>query len=210
MSSITDIFASPFKLSSFKNFIQNNLGFKAIYKTQKINGGTTKQEVYILSKMYFDNIVKHYENYIVNNEPITETTFRIIAKIAEDDYFTEKHIYSMRYNNIENRITWENKYDDDFTPLEDDFILKLEVIGYVEESYYEVDYDSDYEEYQPPKPYKKAISETECIICFEKTPNILFSECLHVCVCDVCDSKGRFSRCPMCRTKIKTNKIRIT
>ena len=210
MSSISDIFASPFKLSSFKEFTQNSLGFKAIYKTQKINGGTTKQEVYILSKMYFDNIVKHYENYVVNNKPITETTFRLVAKLVEDDYFTERFIYSMRYDNIENKITWENKYDDDFTPLEGDFNLKLEVISHVEENYYEGDYDSDYEEYQPPKPCKKAISETECIICFENKPNMLFLDCMHLCVCNVCDSKGRFNKCPMCRTKIKNQKIRIT
>ena len=210
MSSISEIFASPFKLSSFKEFTRNSTGFKAIFKTQKINGGSTKQEVYILSKMYFDNIVKHYENYIVNNKPITETAFRLVAKLIEEDYFTERFIYSMRFNNIENKITWENKYDDDFIPLEGDFYLKLEVIGHVEENYYEEYYDSDYEEYQSPKPYKKTITESECIICFENKPNILFSECFHLCVCNVCDSKGKFSKCPLCRTKIKNQKIRIT
>ena len=39
---------------------------------------------------------------------------------------------------------------------------------------------------------------------------MLFTDCLHVCVCNVCDSKGRFNKCPMCRTKIKNQKIRIT
>ena len=209
MSSISDIFTSPFKLSSFKTFTENGIGFKTIYKTQKINGGTTKQEVYILSKMYFDNIVKRYENYTINNKPITETTFRLTAKLVEDDYFTEKFIYALRYNNIENKITWENKYDDDLTPLDGDFNLKLEVNGRVV-NYYEVNQDSDYEEYQTPKSYKKAISETECIICFENKPNMLFLDCMHLCVCNECDRKGKFTKCPMCRTKLKNQKIRIT
>ena len=68
------------------------------------------------------------------------------------------------------------------------------------------DYESN-DEYD--KPILKTITESECIICYENKPNILFSECMHICVCNVCDSKGRFNKCPMCRTKIKNQKIKI-
>ena len=72
------------------------------------------------------------------------------------------------------------------------------------------DYEPNNDDASHNKPILRTIKESGCVICYENKPNILFSECLHLCVCDVCDSKGRFSRCPMCRTKIKTNKIRIT
>ena len=208
MSSISNIFASPFKLTGFREFSQHSEGFKAIYKTQEVHGETTKQEVYVLSKMYFDNIVKRYENYVVNNKPITETSFRLYVKLIEDDDLAEKHIYSVYYNNIENRISWENKYDDNFT-IEGDFTIILEVIGHVIDDYDDGDHDTDDEDYDAPGPCKKAISKTECIICFEKTPNILYLECLHKCVCDCCDDKGKFVKCPLCRTRIKNNKIKI-
>ena len=71
------------------------------------------------------------------------------------------------------------------------------------------DYDSNDEDVYD-NIVKKTISEPECIICFENKSNILYLECLHVCVCNVCDSKGRFNKCPLCRIKIKNQKIRIT
>ena len=71
------------------------------------------------------------------------------------------------------------------------------------------DYDSnDEDEYN--NTIKKTITESECIICFENKPNMLFLDCMHLCVCNGCDSKGKFYKCPMCRTKLKNQKIRIT
>ena len=71
------------------------------------------------------------------------------------------------------------------------------------------DYDSN-DEVEDDELARKTILEPECIICFENKSNILYLKCLHVCVCNVCDSKGRFNKCPLCRTKIKNQKIRIT
>ena len=201
-SSLKDIFTPPFKLSGFSEFSRHSEGFKAIYKTKKITDETDKQEVYIYSKIYFDNIVKSYENYIVNDKPITETSFKLYVEIQRDDELDYKHIYSMSYDNLyKKKIAWENKYDDNFS-IEGTFRIKIEVMGYVI-----YDYDSDGYDYV--KPYKKAISETECIICLEKTPNVFYSECLHMCVCSSCDTTGEFTKCPLCRTKIKNNKIKF-
>ena len=197
------IFASPFKLIGFNEFTRHSEGFKAVYKTQEVYDETDKQEIYILSKMHLDNIVKRYENYMVNDKPITETSFRLYVEQIQDDELTTKHIYSIFYDNMENRIAWENKYDDNFT-IEGNFRIILEVIGHVIDDYDSEDYDED-----DLEPYKKAISETECIICFKKTPNILYTECLHRVVCVSCDTKGKFKKCPLCRTRINNNRIKI-
>ena len=173
---LIDIFASPFKLVGFREFSRHGDGFKAIYKTSDIYDETTKEEIYILSKMYLDNIVSRYATYMVGDKPISETSFRLYVEQIEDDVLTTKHIYSFYYNNMQNRLSWENKYDDNFT-IEGDFHLAIEVIGHVIENYDSEDDEDD------PEPPKKAISEPECIICYEKQPDILYTECLHRVVC---------------------------
>ena len=62
---LVNVFASPFRLVGFREFTRHGEGFKAVYKTNEIYDETTKEEIYILSKMYLDNIVSQYNNYIV-------------------------------------------------------------------------------------------------------------------------------------------------
>ena len=54
-------------------------------------------------------------------------------------------------------------------------------------------------EFYPPNVYKK----DQCVICLDNTPNILFNPCLHVCVCNECEDKTIFKKCPYCRIMIK-------
>ena len=196
-----DVFISPFKLSYFDTSFDPVPNIIAKYKTTDIFGETTKEEIFILSKMYFDQLILQYKNYTIENQPTTESSYGLFVGLIENDELKYKHIYSCFYNNIEDRISWENKYDENFT-IEGDFFICIDVDAMVI-----TDYDSNYE-YN--KPIQKTITESECVICCENKPNILFSECLHICVCNICDSKGRFNKCPMCRTKIKNQKIRIT
>ena len=51
------------------------------------------------------------------------------------------------------------------------------------------------------------IRENKCCVCLIKKPNILYCDCRHISTCQTCDEKGKFKRCPMCRTELKTNKI---
>ena len=69
----------------------------------------------------------------------------------------------------------------------------------------------DYEDETEAEEFniKTTITEPDCVICYENKPNILYTECLHRVVCNSCDAKGKFSKCPFCRTKIKNNRIRI-
>ena len=198
-----EVFSMPFKLTKFRLFHDPILQIKVEFKTNDIFSETTKEEIFILSKMYLDQLILQYKNYTIEDQPTTESSYRLSVGIIEDDELKFKHIYSCFYNNIRDRISWENKYDNNFD-IEGNFFVCIDVNTMVI-----TDYDSN-DEVEDDKPMKKTISEPECIICFENKSNILYLECLHVCVCNVCDSKGKFSKCPLCRTKTKNQKIRLT
>ena len=203
-----EVLSMPFKLIKF-NLFHDPLQIKAKFKTDDIFGETTKEEIFILSKMYFDQIILQYKNYIIEDQPTTESSYRLSVGIIEDDELKYKHIYSCFYNNIRDRISWENKYDDNFN-IEGSFFLCIDVNAIVIPDYDSTeDYDY-YDEDEDNKPARKTILEQECVICLENKSNILYLECLHVCVCNVCDSKGKFNKCPLCRTKIKNQKIKLT
>ena len=198
-----EVLSIPFKLIKF-NLFHDPLQIKAKFKTDDIFGETTKEEIFILSKMYLDHIILQYKNYIIEDQPATESSYRLSVGIIENDELKYKHIYSCFYNNIRDRISWENKYNDNFN-IEGSFFVCIDVNAMVMP-----DYDSNDDEVEDYKPARKTILEQECVICLENKSNILYLDCLHVCVCNVCDSKGKFNKCPLCRTKIKNQKIKLT
>ena len=201
-----EVLSMPFKLVKF-NLFHDPLQIKAKFKTCDIIGETTKEEIFILSKMYFDQLILEYKNYIIEDQPTQESSYRLSAGIIEDDELKYKHIYSCFYNNVRDRISWENKYNDNFS-IEGNFFLCIDVNAMVIPDY---DSNDEYEDYyEDIKPIRKTILEKECVICYENKSNMLYLDCFHVCVCNVCDSKGKFKKCPLCRTKIKNQKIRLT
>ena len=202
-----EVLSMPFKLVKFYS-LHDPLQIRAKFKTKDIFGETTKEEIFILSKMYLDQIILQYKNYIIEDQLTQESSYKLSVGIIEDGEIKYKHIYSCFYNNVRDRISWENKYDDNFN-IEGIFFLCIDVDAMVIP-----DYDSDddcYDGYfEDIKPTRKTMLEPECIVCLENKSNMLYLDCLHVCVCNVCDSKGKFKKCPLCRTKIKNQKIRLT
>ena len=55
----------------------------------------------------------------------------------------------------------------------------------------------------------QTIKLPECVICYHNPPNILYYNCLHIAVCNSCDQSGKLLNCPLCRTKIKDQRIKI-
>ena len=61
----------------------------------------------------------------------------------------------------------------------------------------------------------KSTREDICCICLTKPPNVLFSNCGHLCLCEECndrfDSNHNFEegklKCPMCRTEVSQKRI---
>ena len=199
-----EVFSSPFTLYEANSFNDSNKMLKAKFKTEDIEGSTTAEEVFILSKRHFDDIVTQYKNYYFGNVQAKESSYRLYIGMVKDNEFNEYNIYSINYNNIKDKISNENKYYSNFE-VEGNFNIYINVSVSWWEDYNSEEEDEDEDE----EPARKTITEPECIICFENKPNILYLECMHLCVCNVCDGKGKFSKCPLCRTKIKNQKIRI-
>ena len=190
-----EVFKHPFKLTG--RITGNNTLHKSEYyrfKTEEIEAETTKEEIYVITKMYFDNFVEKFKNYQIDGENIMESSYYLYVQIEDE----EKHIYSMGYNNILNKISIENKYSEDF-PIEGKFKICLNISCYI---FYEEEYDA-YENTNIKTPIK----EDECVVCYENKPNILFTDCLHICVCLECDKTGNFNKCPICRKKLLKEKI---
>ena len=199
-----EVFSSPFKLINFSIYHRPIPKVKAEFQTLEIYSvETTKEEIYILFKMYLDQLIIRYKTYTIEDQQTTESSYKLSVGLIEDDELNFKHIYSCFYDNIEDKISWVNNYNDNFN-IEGNFFVCVDI-----EAMVIPDYDPDIEVFND-NIVKKPITETECIVCYENKPNILFTDCLHLCVCDSCNEKGKFSNCPMCRTKLKNQKIRIT
>ena len=204
MSLLYEIFDSPFKLvnSRSRDYEEPIPSLKFEFKTDDIYDTTTKEIIFNISKRHFDNIVLEYKNYVLNGVSTTESSYALYVRIFKDDEWELKHIYSMLLDHESDRISWENKYDSNME-IEGEFFIGIDVVVYVspaDEDRYDEDYDYK---------LKKSIKEDECVICFNNKANILYTECLHFVVCDGCDKKGKFSKCPLCRKKIKNQRIKI-
>ena len=58
------------------------------------------------------------------------------------------------------------------------------------------------EESVPPKPLEKTFKFDQCVICLDRKPDVLFINCNHMCVCNECEKKHPFLKCPYCRTEV--------
>ena len=204
MSLLYEIFDSPFKLvnSQSRDYEEPIPSLKFEFKTDDIYDTTTKEIIFNISKRHFDDIVLQYKNYVLNGVSTTESTYSLYVRIFKDDEWELKHIYTMLLDHESDRISWENKYGSNME-IEGEFFIGIDVVVYVspeDEDRYDEDYDYK---------LKKSIKEDECLICCDNKANILYTECLHFVVCDGCDSKGKFSKCPLCRKKIKNQRIKI-
>ena len=204
MSLLYEIFDSPFKLvnSQSRDYEEPIPSLKFEFKTDNIYDTTTKEIIFNISKRHFDDIILQYKNYALNGVSTTESSYALYVSIFKDDEWEFKHIYSILLDHESDRISWENKYDSN-VEIEGEFFIGIDVVVYIspeDKDHYDEDYDYK---------LKKSIKEDECVICFNNKANILYTECLHFVVCDGCDKKGKFSKCPLCRKKIKNQRIKI-
>ena len=210
---IKEVFKSPFKLvfsSPPYNSPIKLPGIKFIYRTEEIASSTTTEEIFNLSQMYLKQTIEKYNRYQIEGERTIITTYRLyIAWEVEKDglkELEEKDLYHITYNveEEEKKIIEEKKYYLPPETIERKFYIFMVPTVYIFREG-QTGPDEVEEEYH----IKKSIKSTECVICLQNRPNVLYIKCRHIAVCDSCDLTGKLLKCPLCRTKIKDQRMKI-
>ena len=79
-----EVFSSPFTLYEANSFDNPCKMLKVKLKTEDIEGSTTAEEVFILSKKHFDDIVFQYKNYYFDNVQAKESSYRLYVGMVKD------------------------------------------------------------------------------------------------------------------------------
>ena len=126
----------------------------------------------------------------------------MIDLIREKDqvgYITHSIKYEDRengFNQSEGEITWYEDHPGDL--IYDKFSISVEAFVI-----YNIFIPIEKRVYTPPvEPHR----EDHCVACLEAKPNILYLDCLHICICDSCErmKSKTFSQstCDICRAEI--------
>ena len=111
---------------------------------------------------------------------------------------------------------WPTDDDVDCRELEKPFEIHIDachkynftlIIG-AGESEDELELEDELEEDKAPKPLEESFRTDTCVICLDKEPNILFTDCRHICTCSECEKIKPSVKCPYCRNKI-SKRIKI-
>ena len=210
---IEEVFKSPFKLvfscPPYNSPIKLP-GIKFIYRTEEITSSTTTEEIFNLSQMYLKQTIEKYNRYQIEGERSIKTTYRLyIAWEVEQDglkKLEEKDLCHITYNveEEEKYIIEEKKYYLPPETIERNFFIFMVPTVYIFREG-QPDPDEVEEEYH----IKKSLKSTECVICLQNRPNVLYIKCWHIVACDSCDLSGKLLECPICRTKIKDQRMKI-
>ena len=207
---IEEVFKSPFKLvfSCPPYFSPIKLpGLRFFYRTEEIESSTTTEKIFNLSQMYLKQTIEKYNHYQIEGGRTVKTTYRLyIAWEVEKDgleKLEEKDLYETTYNIEEEEKTQieEKKYYLLPETIERKFFIFMVPTVYILREG-QPDPDEEYHIY-------KSIKSLECVICLQNHPNVLYIKCRHIVACDSCDLSGKLFECPICRTKIKDQRIKI-
>ena len=212
---IKEVFKSPFKwVFSYPpyNSPLKLPGMKFIYRTEEIASSTTTEEIFNLSQVYLKQTIEKYNRYQIEGERTIITTYRLyIAWEVEKnglEELEEKNLYDVTYNveEEEKYIIEEKKYYLPPETIERNFFIFIVPTVYI---FREGQPVPDSYEVEEEYHIKKSIKSTECVICLQNRPNVLYIKCRHIVACDSCDLSGKLLECPICRTKIKDQRMKI-
>ena len=212
---IEEVFKSPFKLvfscPPYNSPIKLP-GLRFFYRTEEIESSTTTEKIFNLSQMYLKQTIEKYNRYQIEGGRTVKTTYRLyIAWEVEKDgleKLEEKDLYETTYNIEEEEKTQieEKKYYLLPETIERKFFIFMVPTVYIlREGQPDPDELEEVEEYH----IYKSIKSLECVICLQNRPNVLYIKCRHIVACDSCDLSGKLLECPICRTKIKDQRIKI-
>ena len=170
------------------------------FKSKKINiGETTMKDIYKYCERDLDNFQKQYNKGDVDGNPATCNSYslKVIGGYKEEiDDLMSEHIY---YVEIEDdKITRENKYFEiENKTIKAPFNVFI-IIGLY-----------NHPDIGAPLPIQRSIREKNCCVCLKKRPNVLYYDCRHISTCTKCENEGNITKCPICRTEVKNDKIQL-
>ena len=212
---IEEVFKSPFKLvfsCSPYNSPVKLPGIKFFYRTEEIASSTSTEEIFNWSQMYLKQNIEKYNNYQIEGEIVVKTNYRLYIawEVVKDGLkrLEEKDLYNTTYNiEEEEKIQIEEKkYYMLSEIIERKFFIYIVPTVYIfREGQPDPDKVETIEEYNIKKSWKS----TECVICRENCPNVLYIKCRHIVACDSCDRIGKLLKCPICKNVLKNQRIKI-
>ena len=211
--SLYDVFF-PFKLynSYFEDIPEDDEeGDVKELKTIKIKVNTTYDEVINFSRPYINRLFEKYKNYHIDGVHTKKTTIRLYISFMENSDVHELPLFGICFDNIKNEICGSMKFQENEEIKDKEFSINIFVFlpysnGIDDEEEEVVDEDDEEEEVIIPKT-TNTINEEVCVVCYAKKPNIIYTDCYHLC--SKCDEEGEFFKCPLCRIPIKNNKIKF-
>ena len=196
-------FKLTFSEGRYFNKLENEIIWESIYGSNEIHNHQVNEELI--------NYIKPFLYYLASKN---------INREGEGCGF--QAIYEVG-------VCWKNMYcdDDDYddgyyyqgtTPLvvmiggKDGLTMKVisndHDYNYEGQTPFEIELKMYQTYYLPAISIKEPYYIDECVTCLSNKPDILFTNCLHHCVCLECETINPFKSCPYCKNKISM-KIKI-
>ena len=196
----------------------------SFYTKRVESGGLTRREIYNLCVPFLTNFQCLYKKDRLYGDQITKSCYEIVLTYNEreeesiyyceidtdGDYLEESKIYNLNYQIIlkpykikliiyliyDPRQQQETEYNtqEEIEELESRLInLRDELKIYQNKA----------------KTTNKCTKQETCCICLSNPPNIILTDCGHICICKSCNEKLIELKCPMCRTLITQPRLII-
>ena len=182
---------------TFDGSVEKRLYF---YTTSIEYGEETLEEIYNFCVPYLVNFQCLYKNDRLDGELITKSCYELTL-ITEP---TNRTIYYSEIDTNGDTIQENNIYENLNPNVQKPYKIQLTItlIRYPQQQINDEEIINEEIENIPPDT-KKCFKQETCTICISSPPNVIFTDCLHICICSSCNtklSKTVLINCPLCRT----------
>ena len=183
----------------------------------------TKEEIYNRCIPYLTNFQNLYRKDTINDNQITKSCYELCLSTKSEDeaiYYCEINIdgdYLQEvkiYENLNPIIRYPYKVRLTITLIHDPRQqpdLDVDIEPEIEHLQFRLqNLTNELEAYQNrAKETNKCIKSDTCCICLTNPTNIIFTDCGHQCICDLCNKNIIELKCPLCRTQITQPRLII-
>ena len=197
-SLLNNVFKTDFYLankagSRIRTVFCQNKKFTYFNSSTFLDEPVTFNDIFNVSKPYFEKYLKQYENYKIQGKKITNSAFKLFVFHSDlkrcTDHTKDKLLYEIEVDDINNRKTFEYKNLNLIEKNKDpilSFYIKIEVDLFNENKFFQYDGEKDQR------------IEDICIVCNKNKPNVLITKCFHLTTCSECFRTRGLNICPYC------------